>query len=354
VEAILETDQVRERVGKRVDQFLSSARPQLDDISPDVGALIDTVHDFMDGGKRLRALFLYWGWRAAGGQDNEVIISAAASMEFVQACALIHDDVMDCSDSRRGRPAVHRQFAQQHAAAEWAGASHDYGNAAAILIGDLCLSWADALLMDSGLSHEQLRRGKPVYDSMRVELMAGQYLDILEQARRSSTVEAALRVATYKSAKYTIERPLHLGASLADANRNTIEGLRSYGLALGQAFQLRDDLLGMFGDSSQTGKPTGDDLREGKRTALLALALQQTDQPSRSRIETVLGDRFAPDAAIAEATELISATGARSTIEEMITAASKNAEQSLTGITIDPTAQRVLLGLVQAATVRSA
>ncbi|MFN8127045.1 MAG: polyprenyl synthetase family protein, partial [Candidatus Nanopelagicales bacterium] len=220
-----DVDGVRERVGKRVAEFLDDRRLVLDGISDDVGALVDPLSEFLAGGKRLRAVFLYWGWRCGGAQDCEAVISAASAMEFLQACALIHDDVMDRSETRRGRPAIHRQFESLHSSAGWAGAASDFGTATAILLGDLCLSWADELLLTSGVPDERLRRGKPVYDLMRTELMAGQYLDMLEQVRRNDQVEAALRVATFKSAKYTIERPLHLGAVMGGAHSDQVAAL---------------------------------------------------------------------------------------------------------------------------------
>jgi geranylgeranyl diphosphate synthase type I len=192
-------------------------------------------------------------------------------MEFLQACALVHDDVMDNSDSRRGRPAMHRQFRDLHETAEWAGDPANFGSAAAILIGDLCLSWADEMLLSCGMDAPALLRGKPVYDVMRTELMAGQYLDILEQARSNDQVEPALQVARFKSAKYTIERPL-FGAALAGGDP-TVAALREYWLDLGIAFQLRDDLLGVCSDPVRPASPAATTCAS-KRTVLIALALQ--------------------------------------------------------------------------------
>ncbi len=348
-----QVDGVRDRVGKRLWEFLEEQRPELSLISPDIDELVDVVARFVSGGKRLRAVFLYWGWRAAGQPDCEPIITAAASMEFLQACALIHDDVMDDSDSRRGRPAVHRQFESRHAEQRWSGSPQGFGTGAAILVGDLCLTWADALLLDADLPPESLRRGKAVYDEMRAELMAGQYLDILEQARRTPTVESALRVATYKSAKYTIERPLQIGAELAGADDATVNLLRTYGLALGRAFQLRDDLLGVYGDPATTGKPAGDDLREGKRTALVALALQYADPGQRAVLESGLGDRDADEATVAQMARIVAQTGARREVEEMIESAASQAEAAIADPRIDAASATVLRSLIAAATKRS-
>ena len=170
-------------------------------------------------GKRLRPAFCYWAWRGAGGDDSPEAIAAATSLELLQACALVHDDVMDGSDTRRGLPAAHRRFAALHRESGWLGSPEDFGVGSAILLGDLCLSWADQMLLSSGLPAAALERAKPVYDDMRTELMAGQYMDLLEQARGGGSVERALRVVRYKSAKHTIERLLELGATLAAPTR---------------------------------------------------------------------------------------------------------------------------------------
>lgn len=349
-----DVERVRDRVGKRVNEYLSTQRPILDDISPDVGVLVDSISEFMSGGKRLRAMFLYWGWRAAGGADNEEVVSAAAAMEFLQACALVHDDVMDRSDSRRGRPAMHRQFAALHNSAGWAGDPDDFGSAAAILIGDLCLSWADQVLISCGLDPAALNRGKPVYDVMRTELMAGQYLDMLEQVRRNSEVEPALQVARFKSAKYTIERPLHLGAAMAGADAAVTAALRDYGLSLGVAFQLRDDLLGVYGDPGETGKPSGDDLREGKRTVLIALALQELDPAARDELSFGLDGAAYDPGSIGRLRDLIDSTDARHQVEALIERYADQARSALSQAHADPAAVAVLDALIDAATRRVA
>src|SRR5207302_6011875 len=165
-----------------------------------------------------------------------------------------------------------------------------FGDGAAILVGDLALVWADAMLTASGLPEDALLRGLPVWNAMRVEVMCGQYLDVVEQARGGGSVERALRVARYKAAKYTVERPLHLGAAIAGGDAELIDGLSAYGLPLGEAFQLRDDLLGVFGDPRLTGKPAGDDLREGKRTVLVAYASEHADDTQLAVLRERVGD----------------------------------------------------------------
>ena len=232
------------------------------------------------GGKRLRPAFAYWGYRGAGGPDSDQVVATLAALELVQASALIHDDLMDRSDTRRGEPAIHRRFATHHRRAGWAGSADAFGEASAILLGDLCLVWSDELLHSSGLDAATLARARPVFDEMRSEVTVGQYLDVLTQATGDTSLERAGKVARFKSAKYTVERPLLVGAALADADAGVRAAYSAYGLPLGEAFQLRDDVLGVFGDPAQTGKPAGDDLREGKRTYLVAAAMAD---PRRGR-----------------------------------------------------------------------
>lgn len=338
---------------KTVDEFLVGQEPLLGSISDDLAPLSDALRDLLSGGKRLRPAFAYWGWRATGGADRQEAIVAASSLEFLQACALIHDDVMDGSDTRRGKPAAHRRFATLHRGSSWLGSPDNFGVGAAILLGDLCLSWADEMLLTCGLDSVALSRGKSVYDVMRTELMAGQYLDLLEQAVGGGSVDRALTVVRYKSAKYTIERPLHLGASLAGGGPDAMAALSDYGLPLGEAFQLRDDVLGVFGDPSQTGKPAGDDLREGKRTVLVAVALERSSPAQAAVVRRHLGDPGLTPVGVAELREVITDTGAINRVESMIAELTERAFAALASPLLDPTAVPVLEGLAIAATSRS-
>ncbi|HVF04161.1 MAG TPA: polyprenyl synthetase family protein [Frankiaceae bacterium] len=341
------------RVRKALEAFLDRQAATLDDIAEDLGPVSDAVNEFvLDGGKRLRPAFCYWGWRGAGGPDTDEIVAAAACLELLHACALIHDDVMDGADTRRGRPAVHRRFATLHRGEQWLGDADRFGRNAAILLGDLCLIWADQLLNSSGLPGDAIVRASAVYDEMRGEVMAGQYLDLLEQVRGGRDVTRALRVARYKSAKYTIERPLHLGGVLAGADQRTLDTYSRYGLPLGEAFQLRDDVLGVFGDPAQTGKPAGDDLREGKRTVLVAIAVERATEAQRAVVRRLLGDPHLSDAGVAALREIIAETGALDHVEGLVAERTDEAVAALDGADLDPEATRVLLALASAATRR--
>ena len=349
----LDADDLRPRVQKAVDDFISTQREILDGVSDDLDPLVEAVTDLLSGGKRLRPAFCWWGYRGAGGADTEEALRAAAALEFLQACALIHDDVMDGSDTRRGMPSAHHRFAMLHRGSEWLGSPEAFGVGAAILLGDLCLSWADELLLTSGVPAEHLNAAKRVYDEMRTELMAGQYLDLLEQARGGGSVERAMRVVRFKSAKYTIERPLHMGAALAGADADVMAAYSGYGLPLGEAFQLRDDVLGVFGDPGETGKPAGDDLREGKRTVLIATAMARATPAQAAQIRRHLGDPGLDATGVALLREVIADTGALDHAEQLITSLTDQALAALASVDLQAPAPEVLAGLAYAATRRS-
>ena len=317
--APLDAEDLRGRVDKALVAFLDTQAPVLEAVDPHLAQVLQAASDFVvDAGKRLRPAFAYWGWRGAGGEDDASVISAVASLELLHACALVHDDLMDGSDTRRGRPSVHRRFAALHRERRWHGDADAFGLSAAVLIGDLSLVWADAMLWSSGMAGEALLRAQPVYDTMRVELMGGQYLDVLEQALGSQSMERALQVARYKSAKYTIERPLHLGGALAGAGPAVLAHYTTYGLALGEAFQLRDDVLGVFGNPSETGKPAGDDLREGKRTVLVAAAFERASGAQAATMTALLGRADLDGEGVATMRQLFVDTGAVACTEQLI------------------------------------
>lgn len=344
---------LRASVQATLDAFLAEQADILAGISPDLAPFTGWLGELVRGGKRLRPSFCIWGYLAAGGTDLAAGLRAAASLELLQACALIHDDVMDDSDTRRGLPAAHRRFATLHRGSSWFGDADRFGDGAAILLGDLCLSWSDELLYRSGFAAEPLARAKVVYDVMRTELMAGQFLDLLEQARGGGSVERTLLVVRYKSAKYTIERPLHLGAALAGADEDLLAVLSGYGLPLGEAFQLRDDVLGVFGDPAQTGKPAGDDLREGKRTLLVATAMARADASQARLLRERLGDPHLTASGVDELRGVIVATGALDEVEGVIAARTEQALEVLADAPIAPQARTALGELAEAATSRS-
>ena len=350
----LDTANLGARVEKALDEFLARQRPRLTDIDGALLPVVEALEGFvLGGGKRMRPAFAYWGYRGAGGVDNEQLVACVASLELLQASALIHDDLIDASDTRRGDPSVHRRFAGQHELNAWSGSADEFGAAAAILLGDLCLVWSDELLCSSGLPVEAVMRARPVFDAMRTEVMAGQYLDVLAQASRDTTLERAGKVARYKSAKYTVERPLLLGAALADAPAELSAAYSAYGLPLGEAFQMRDDVLGVFGDPVRTGKPAGDDLREGKRTYLIAAAYQTADDAQRALLDAHLGAPDLDSGGVAALRQVIDDTGALARTEERSDRLAAAAAAALAAADVDDAARPVLEHLATAAIQRA-
>lgn len=355
---------LRERVQQAVDAHLAAQTAVLAEIGDEVTPLVDAVGSLLTGGKRLRAGFLYWGYRAGGGPDSEALVRLAASMEFFQAAALLHDDVMDRSDTRRGMPSAHRAIEALHSERGWLGDGGRFGEGAAILAGDLCLTWCDEMFATCGLPHEQLHRGRALFDRMRTQLMGGQFLDLLESVRGwegldlDARVASARKVIRYKSAKYTIEHPLLIGALVGGVDSAAIAHLSDYGLALGEAFQLRDDLLGVFGDPEATGKPAGDDLREGKRTVLVAYGLDGASPAERSVIESSLGRDDLDGAAVEELRALLVRTGAVDRVEALIDSLVDQSLAALdragSGGALDAEAAQVLHDLVALSTSRHA
>lgn len=339
---------IAERVELRVGALLADERLRWSALDPSLAEPIEALTDLvMAGGKRLRPAFCHWGFVGAGGDpDDPAIVDAGAAFELLQGFALVHDDVMDGSAVRRGAPAVHRRFADRHAGEGWAGESRRFGEGAAILIGDLSLVYADHVLPDGPPEMHRL------WDELRVEVNIGQYLDLAGTANGRSDRPNAHRIARYKSGKYTIERPLQLGATLA-RRPDLVEPLGRYGDPLGEAFQLRDDVLGVFGDPSRTGKPVGDDLREGKPTLLLAVVHERAVDGSRDLLARV-GDPMLDDLAVSDLQRLLVDTGSLEVVEAEIASLAARAVAALDHIAVTPEARAALRDLAAFVVARDA
>ncbi|MFJ8229819.1 polyprenyl synthetase family protein [Streptomyces sp. NPDC094448] len=344
------TRAVETELGRILDEALHRARETDPVFAHDIAGRVASLA--LRGGKRLRAAFAWCGWRAAGGSgDVTPVLRTGAALELLQAGALIHDDVMDGSPLRRGAPAVHVELSRLHGAARMAGPSAEFGTSAAVLAGDLALAWADDLLTETALGSPYGPQLHREWRAVREEMVAGQYRDLHAQATGASGVDEAVTVATLKSALYTVERPLALGAALAGAEAPVREALCAAGRCAGLAFQLRDDLIGAFGDPAVTGKPADDDLRTRKLTYLLAVG---------SRLAEASGDRESSDALAPGAPRAsdedvrrmraaLERTGARAAV------GAKIAELALTGLDhfdrtgADPVVRREFTALVERA-----
>jgi geranylgeranyl diphosphate synthase type I len=326
-------------VERHVDAFLDAELARWARVDPALVPPLESLRRLVSsGGKRLRPAFCLAGLVGAGGDPSEPLaLDAGGALELLHTFALVHDDVMDGSDLRRGEPAVHRHFADQHAAAGWRGEPRRFGEGIAILVGDIAYVYADQL------AGRCVRHAGAVlaaiWDELRVELCVGQSLDLLGTAARRADLATASRIANYKSGKYTVERPLHFGAALAGGGAALADSLSAIGLPLGEAFQLRDDVLGVFGDADATGKPVGDDLREGKPTALLAHATRAVTTTGQRALLGRVGSADLAAVEIEALQELIVGSGALAQVERQIAELTAGAHQAIAAAPIAPLAR---------------
>lgn len=344
-------------VHARLADVFAAARDDAVEIGEPVVAATDALAGFvLGGGKRVRPLFADAGRSVAHGDDgiarpaddtDDALVGLGAALELVQACALVHDDIIDASDTRRGRPTVHRAFAAAHRDGAWLGESDRFGESMAILVGDLALAWADDLAAEAPV------RIVPVWAKMRTEVLSGQVLDIANEATCDESLAAAERVIAYKTAGYTVARPLELGAVLGGAGAPAVAQLRAIGLQLGLAFQLRDDLLGVYGDPAVTGKPSGDDLITGKRTVLIAEGLARADGGAAARLRALLGTEVSP-AELADARAILTDCGAQGAVEARIESALASALGGIDALPTSAPARAKLTALAHRITHRAA
>ncbi|XRD70754.1 polyprenyl synthetase family protein [Microbacterium esteraromaticum] len=349
-------------VAARLGRFLDEIRGSSAEYGPDAALFIDAAAATLAGGKRLRARFCHAGWYAASGRvasPQDEVWGMAAALEIFQSAALVHDDLIDNSDTRRGKPASHRALEAAHRRAGWHGDAEAFGRSAAVLLGDLLVAWSDDLLEQTLVGHPHAAAARAEYARMRRDVTIGQLLDVTEESAwntspTTSPLDRALRVAALKSARYSVEEPIVLGATLAGAEPGLLDALRAFGHPVGMAFQLRDDVLGAFGDPAVTGKPAGDDLREGKRTALVAVARERLTPEERERLDAGLGDAGLSDAEVETIQTLIRSSGALTHVEKMIDDYTAAAERALVALPVESGAADELGALAQAAIARSA
>lgn len=310
------------RVEARLTDVLDQYRRDWGSIDPLFGETIDLLETLvLAGGKRVRPAMAYWGFVAAGGDPvDDDISNLGAALELLQAFALFHDDVMDGSLTRRGEPTAHIRSISAHESNNWGGEARRYGESVAILAGDVSLVLSDVLL------HDVNTHVRSLWNELRIEVNLGQFLDVVGTARGSVSLETAERIVEYKTARYTIVRPLQMGAALT--GRTDLEqSLGAIGTPLGVAFQLRDDMLGAFGQAELTGKPVGDDLREGKPTPLLARA-REAATPAQAAVLGLVGSELQPDDVIAIQT-VLTETGAVAAVETQIEGLTESALEAI-------------------------
>ena len=353
--------ELAEAVTAQLHRYLAGRRVEAAYIGSDYDGLIGVLEDFvLRGGKRLRPAFAYWGYRAVSTGPSDLVddetLLLFSALELLHACALVHDDVIDDSATRRWMPTAHIQFTELHRTRAWHGAAEQFGRSAAILLGDLSLVWADDIVASADLSADGRRRVLRVWSDIRTEVLGGQYLDIVAESSGAESIASAMNVNTYKTASYTISRPLQLGAAVA-ADRPDVQAIfHGFGTDLGVAFQLRDDVLGVFGDPAVTGKPSGDDLRSGKRTVLLAEAVnraEMSDPGAANLLRSAIGTDLT-DSGVREVCAVIESVGALAAVEDHIDTLTRRALEVLADAPINAGAKVGLSELAGLAANRSA
>ena len=342
---------LRRKVLTHLTEFVTGrCTAELDESGVEVAG--DILMKFVAGGKCLRSTFMYLGW-LAGAQDSDEALFASAGLELLHAFALLQDDVMDAASSRRGRPAAHIQFSQWHRNRQLSGPAERFGESAAILLGDLCLIWAEQMLRESGIDHRRLQQAWPRYDAMRTELALGQFADLASDIRDLPSMDTVLEIARRKSGNYTVRRPLEIGAAMSGCSDRTVSGLGRYGEAVGEAFQLRDDLLGVFGAETVTGKPSGQDLIERKATSVVIAAHDLADPPTRRQLTELMNTGDLDHNAIERWRTLIVTTGAVQRIEDMISSRVSSALNELDDLRIGEPVRAGLANMAAVCTERT-
>lgn len=363
-----QTSRLAALIQQSIDECIQRQRALLADLGSDVTPLINIAEQFLSGGKRMRGQFAILAYDAVSPSFDPLateppkqVLLAAAALEFFHAAALVHDDLIDKSDLRRGRPAVHKAFEAVHQEQRWQGSAEHYGISTAILVGDMLQSWADELFDQAVrlVKPDSAQAARAHFNTMRTEVAAGQYLDLLEEqlsgfGTEEEQLERATRVLVYKSAKYSVEAPLLIGAALAGASPDAELAFSDFGLPVGVAFQLRDDLLGVFGDTELTGKPAGDDLREGKRTVLVGLTRQQLPANAKRLFDELLGDPTLDAEQILMLQRTIRDAGAVESVEKMIANNVERAVEALAGSHLSERAKSSLGALADKAANRVA
>jgi len=301
------------RLDSVLESFLSIKTIEAGEISSEAAGLVNEIGRFTrNGGKRVRPLFVYAGYLSSGGLAQEAILVASLSVEMLHTFALIHDDIIDNSDLRRGQPTTHKMFESTHQIKKFKGNPTEFGLSAAILAGDIAVSFANEILNESPFPNERIRRAKYYFNKMKQEVEIGQYLDVVNGYKQEVNEDEVLKVLEYKTAKYTVERPLHIGAALAGADPDIYKVFTAYGLPFGQAFQIQDDILGTFGETKKIGKPNDSDIKEGKKTILIVKAMGRADLEQKAFLAKNLGNKFATDSEIGQVRDIIKRTGALS------------------------------------------
>ncbi|HEY4694548.1 MAG TPA: polyprenyl synthetase family protein [Candidatus Nanoarchaeia archaeon] len=334
----------KKQFDRQLFSFLDQKKKEASEIDPQTQDLVGEIIRFgQNGGKRIRPAFMYAGYISSGGQAHEAILFATLSVELLHTFALIHDDIMDKSDLRRGQLTTHRQFTKLHQLKNLRGKREDFGLAAAILAGDLSYSFAEEIFTEAPFPQERVRRARYFFDQMKTQVVYGQYLDVLGGYKETLTEDEVLKILEYKTAKYTVERPLHLGAMLAGADYQILEAFSRYAIPLGQAFQIQDDILGTFGSEKEIGKPADSDIKEGKKTLLVVKAMELASQKNKNALKSLVGKPDVTKDEIEKVRKIIEETGSLDYCVKLSRELLRQAKEVVTGAKLKPEGKNYLI-----------
>jgi len=337
----------RDQLETRLQQWLTEKEAEAAAESGASRELTETLTRFVArDGKRIRPALLYYTYSACGGQSDEKVMPMAMSVELLHTYLLIHDDIMDHADVRRGEPAAHVIYTELHRDQGWQGSSEHFGESVAILLGDLAQTYSLELYSSVDLAPEVAGEFRQQFSVMCQEVVLGQYLEMTAGYREHLEEDELLRVLRMKSGRYSVERPVQLGYLLAGAPEATRQALEVYGLQMGEAFQLQDDLLGMFGDAKTVGKPVGADLVEGKFTLVIHHAMRHLADTDRAVLQRALGNPNLDPDEMARVQGLIEASGARQKVQDMVEERLNQAREALATVSLAPDGAGFLEGLI--------
>lgn len=356
VEAQDELKILKERLDEKIGAYFDTAIERADKEDRLVADALRYSRKLMlSGGKRLRAAFMYYGYISANGKEEEKILDAAISIEFIHAFLLMHDDIIDRDDLRHGVTTLHRYYADMGKRFFPHKDTEHFGNSMAIIVGDMLGAFGNDIIFRSDFSNDLKFQALSKLQDIVSYTVIGQARDVYMEYQGEATEEEILAMYRNKTAKYTVEGPLHLGGILAGASQALLDGLTAYAIPLGIAFQIQDDILGLYGSAERIGKPVGSDIQEGKITLLVSRALRNSTREQQTRIKALLalGERFTTRDG-EEFCELIRMTGALAETQELAQEYISEGKRSLENIReqLHPRAYAFLLSIAEYMTKR--
>jgi len=336
-------DNYKRLVEKELDLFFKDKLEKADKIDPSSKQMIELLKEFtLRGGKRLRAALVYYGYRCFSNKNLKEIIKASVTMELIQSYLLIHDDIIDNDDLRRNGPTLHISYKNIAKRKYKKIDSNHFGLSMAILAGDICAAFANEIMAKLKIKEKNKIQALNVLNHSLHHVIYGQVLDVLSELRIITNKDIE-KIHRLKTATYTIESPLHIGALLAGAKQKHLKTLSNYAIPLGKAFQIKDDILGMFGEKEKVGKPVGSDIKEGKKNLLILKALESATPAQRQAIEEALGNQDLTKNQLNQVRAIVIKTGSLSYSQNLAKNLVKKAKSAIKSAKFRPVGKNFLL-----------